>query len=185
MDFDPCKDGEHLEIVHADRYECHVDVLVLEIVTSSASNDDDHDHHGEDELWVIGTFFALAIDPEVPFCPVSANSTQRTSWRSLDTFALPVSCIIKVAPSAIEASTALTSPLSGTSGTIASGITFNLVDTSSTTLADGDNFAKVEFTFDGGAAGSADDYLLELYLEDMGNIDSSAVLNRIRFETEI
>ena len=39
--------------------------------------------------------------------------------------------------------------------------------------------------FDGGAAGSADDYLLELYLEDMGNIDSSAVLNRIRFETEI
>ena len=93
--------------------------------------------------------------------------------------------VIKVAPSALEASTALTSPLSGTSGTIASGITFNLVDTSSTTLADGDNFAKVEFTFDGGAAGSADDYLLELYLEDMGNIDSSAVLNRIRFETEI
>jgi hypothetical protein len=93
--------------------------------------------------------------------------------------------VIKVAPSALDASTALTSPLSGTSGTIASGITFNLVDTSSTTLADGDNFAKVEFTFDGGAAGSADDYLLELYLEDMGNIDSSAVLNRIRFETEI
>ena len=93
--------------------------------------------------------------------------------------------VIKVAPSSLDASTALTSPLSGTSGTIATGITFNLVDTSSTTLADGDNFAKVEFTFDGGAAGSADDYLLELYLEDMGNIDSSAVLNRIRFETEI
>ena len=39
------------------------------------------------------------------------------------------------------------------------------------TLSDGDNFAKVEFTFDGGQAGNADDYH-ELYLEDMGNIDS-------------
>ena len=50
------------------------------------------------------------------------------------------------------------------------------------TLADGDNFAKVEFTFDGGQAGNADDYLLELYLEDMGNIDSQTLLDRIRWE---
>ena len=50
------------------------------------------------------------------------------------------------------------------------------------TLSDGDNFAKVEFTFDGGQAGNADDYLLELYLEDMGNIDSQTLLDRIRWE---
>ena len=80
----------------------------------------------------------------------------------------------------LDSSTALTSPLSGTTGTIASGITYK-VETPGT-LADGDNFAKVEFTFDGGQAGNADDYLLELYLEDMGNIDSQTLLDRIRWE---
>jgi len=80
----------------------------------------------------------------------------------------------------LDSSTALTSPLSGATGTIASGITYK-VETPGT-LADGDNFAKVEFTFDGGQAGNADDYLLELYLEDMGNIDSQTLLDRIRWE---
>ena len=80
----------------------------------------------------------------------------------------------------LDSSTALTSPLSGTTGTIASGITYK-VETPGT-LSDGDNFAKVEFTFDGGQAGNADDYLLELYLEDMGNIDSQTLLDRIRWE---
>ena len=89
--------------------------------------------------------------------------------------------VIKVAPDVLGSTTALVDPTYGTtSGTIAAGITYEVAAPG--TLEDGDNFAKVEFTFDGGQAGSADDYLLELYLEDMGNIDSQTLLERMRWE---
>jgi hypothetical protein len=77
--------------------------------------------------------------------------------------------------------TALSNPLSaGVPGTL----DITNLGISTPEMSDGTtDVAKLSLEFGNGTAGDAtDDYLLDLYFSDMGNIDADVILDRIRWE---
>ena len=77
--------------------------------------------------------------------------------------------------------TALSDPLS--SGVPGSLDITNLGITTPTMSDGSTDVAKLSLEFGNGTASdSTDDYLLDLYFSDMGNIDADVILDRIRWE---
>jgi len=86
----------------------------------------------------------------------------------------------------LSSSTALSDPIGiGTSGTLFSGTVGYGITSGSFEDTNANDYAKISFEFGGDDAdlsSSADNYFLDLYLADAGNIDSQSLLDRIKWE---
>ena len=56
-------------------------------------------------------------------------------------------------------------------------------DVTTETLADGGTVQKVSITFDQGDGAGANDAVLDLFFADDGNVDSTLLIDRIKFES--
>jgi hypothetical protein len=61
--------------------------------------------------------------------------------------------------------------------------TVDLSDVTVETLSDGGTVQKVSITFDQGDGAGANDAVLDLFFADAGNVNSSDLINRIKFES--
>ena len=79
----------------------------------------------------------------------------------------------------MNSGTSLSDPMS--SG-MPGSIDVTILGISSGNHENGTDYSKLSMSFGNDTEATTDDYLLDLYLSDMGNIDSDVILDRIKWE---